>query len=455
MTVSQASATDRHLSNHERGFQDLETSARRQVVSGVVFLSRNVSSRTICARLRTFTQVNPIFRCRIDEGRQFTWKTDPGFDLSNHLEEISVEKDTTEDVLTLVSNVASCGLPENQPPWRILVLPLAARGQQQASCAIAIVAHHSLLDGHHGMKLFTNLLDGAGRHPNTREEPTSNSPDDQETKIPMVSNSCVRFVAGEMLRRPTKYPLASHASASAGRTTLAFDWSRKSFRKIQQLEKKSFQEIVLTVITDALARYSHSHGQNRNLRAIIPLARRENHPASRDTNQHDIGYINLPITSEHCDRAREIRTSLLSLRQQQKLQTFPSLLGFIGRLPKFLRTVVTRRFAHQADLLISLIPGGRTKQTLAGARILSIFAQPALPPRHSIVVGITLTRFRICMTLQLDAKQIDDPQQLKSCFKLAYRGINQEGAADMSIRSTSTLKPSPHDLNKQPLCSIQ
>lgn len=460
VTVNNLAGSDRQLSNHERGFQDLESSTRTQVVSGVVFLSKHVSGPKIWKRLWEFTRVNPIYRSLIDDGRQIAWKTDTSFDLSNHLDEIVIERCTTEQVLTMLSNIASRGLPTNQPPWRILVLRLAVGGQPPASCALAIVAHHSLLDGLHGMKLFTNLLDGAERRSNMRGSTATDFPNDRETKVPAFNAGCARFVAGEMLRRSAKSILASDASASATRTTLAFEWSRKLFRTAQQRGKSTFQEILLTVITDALARYSRSHGQNRNLRAIVPLARCENHPSSHNTNQHDIGYIKLPITSEHCDRVQEIRTSLRSLRQQQKLQFFPSLLGFIGRLPKVLRTFVARRFAYQADLLISLIPGGRTKQTLDGAEVLSIFAQPALPPRHSIVVGITLSRCSVCVTLQLDAKQIDDPENLRSCFELAYRGTIFESASTGSVPctnivpNTNPIKGSKYDLHEQPLGSV-
>lgn len=414
-------AIERRLSSHELGFQDLDTPARLQVVSGVIFLSANVRSETIWARIRKFVEANPLFRCRIEGHRSPEWKVDSSFDLSKHCDEIAVGDVTTEHALSFVSNAASRGLSGDQPPWRIALLRLADGSGQPARCAIAILAHHSLLDGLQGMKLFTSLLDRTASPLGTKIHSAEVTSDHSRTKTPVISADCVRNVASEMLRRPSDGPFASNRMASAKRTTLAFEWSRRSFQAVRRSGGASFQEVLLAALTDALARYSRSRGLKRNLRAILPLARPENHPSSFTTNRHDVGYIDLPTASAHSHRHKTIRQNLKFLRREQEHDVFSSILAFMGRLPNVVRKAVARRFAHQADLLISLIPVGRSKDTIDGAEVTSLFAQPALPPRHSVVVGITVARHHVCVTVQVDPACINHPEELKTCFEQAYR----------------------------------
>lgn len=426
-------AIERKLSNHERGFQDLDTPERMQVVSGVIFLSANVRSETIWERVRRFVEVNPLFQCRIVGNRSPEWKADCAFELSNHCDEMELDDATPEQVLSFLSNAASSGLSVDQPPWRIALIRLADDGEQQARCAIAILAHHSLLDGLQGMKLIASLLDHAAKPSGTKKQMTVGSSDHPITKTPAISTGCVRYVAAETFRRPPRGPFASNAVASAKRKTLAFKWSRRSFQSARRNSDASFQEVLLATLTDALACYSHSRGLKRNLRAILPMARPENHPSSFTTNRHDVGYLELPTASAYSYRYAKIRQNLESLRREQERDVFSSILAFMGRLPNAMRKAVAHRFAHQADLLISLIPGGRSKGTIDGAEVTSLFAQPALPPRHSVVVGITVTRRDVCVTVQVDPARIDCPEELKACFEQAYHRTVLEDATDDAV----------------------
>ena len=413
---------ERKLSNHEQGFQDLDTPTRLQVVSGVVFLSDSVDSQVIWNRVQDFFAANSQFRCRIVGGRSLKWRVDDSFDPSNHCDEIALGDVTKEDVLSFVANGASSGLPADQPPWRIALLRLTGESNEPERCAIAIWAHHSLLDGLQGMKLYASLMDGTRRLSNAATPSADDQAAHPEDGTPVMSASCVRSVAGEMLRRPTSGPFTSKAPSSQ-RTTLAFEWSRKSFQTARRERNASFQEILLTVLANVLARYANQNGHTRNLRALLPLGRSEDKSSAFTTNRHDVGFIDLPAGSATANRFVEIRQSLQSLRQEQENGVFGSILGFMGWLPNAMRQAVAHRFARQADLLISLIPGGPSKNTIGGADVTALFAQPALPPKHSVVVGVTVSRRDVCVTVQVDPASVDRPQQLKVCFEQAFSQV--------------------------------
>ena len=420
----------RRLSNHERGFHDLETPERRQIVSGVAFLSDNISSELLWKRMEKFVRANPLFRSRVVGNNTPEWRMDRSFDLMNHCDETSIHFAGTEQILSHVSNAASHGLSDDQPPWRISLIRFVNGSQETERCALAIWAHHSLLDGLQGMSLLDSLLDGTQR-PLGERNPASDDDtksDEAAPKDPVVSSSCIRSVTAEMLRRPLTGPLASNGFASAKRTTLAFEWSRQSFQAARKSITASFQEVLLAVLTDGLARYTQARRLERNVRVILPLGRSNNHPSASVTNRHDVGYIELPTTSCDTSRQSDIRKNLQQRQRDQEQGIFASILSFMNWLPRTIRRAVVRRYAQGADLLISLIPGTRAISTLAGAKVTALYAQPALPPRHSVAMGITVNRQNVCLAVQFDPSCIEQPLELKDCLETAYQKIVLGGA---------------------------
>jgi hypothetical protein len=431
------STPERLLSSHEMGFQDLNTPTRLQVVSGVIFLAGDVKRETIWERVQRFVDDNPQFQCHIVGGKSLEWKVNRAFDISNHLEEVSLSHLSTEEILSFVSNAAAKGLPSGQSPWRIALLRFTGEVDQKEQCAIAIWAHHSLIDGLQGMKLYSSLQDRSARPANSKGPSAASSTDEPGKRTPVISGSCVSAVAGQILRRPLRGPFKSNGFDSKQRTTIALQWTRESFQTARRQYDASFQEVVLAVLTEALAQFSRRHGHQRNLRAILPLGRPESNSSSFTTNRHDIGFIDLPTASTASSRLHQIRKALKSLRREQEHSVFDSILGCMSRLPKAMRRALSHRFARQADLLISLIPGGRSKGKIDGAEVTALFAQPALPPSHAVVVGVTVTRCRVSVAVQVDPAMINCVQELKTCFERAYQQTVTDRANGRGVGTTS------------------
>ena len=74
-------------------------------------------------------------------------------------------------------------------------------------------------------------------------------------------------------------------------------------------------------------------------------------------------------------------------------------------------------------MLISVLPGGTARQQIGGVALHSLFAQPALPPNHAIVIGAIATRRNVCLTVQVDPEVIGDPSELQADLAQAYASL--------------------------------
>ena len=417
-----ASAVERPLSTHELGFQDLDTPNRRQIVSGVAITSGPIDAETIWLRLQQFTNANPQYRCQIVDHPSPAWKLDKNFDLSSHCVELTLNRSSNEDILTYVANEAAQGFPNECPPWRIAIIRTKGKMNNPGRCAIAIWAHHSLIDGLEGMKLYSSLLDPRANSRNFDERPHIHAPVVATVNKPMISGRCVRILARDIMRRQIKSPLTG--CRSARRRTLTLTWSRRVIGNARSRYNASFQEVLLAVLTDGLASYCEKRGKNRKLRAILPLGKKSRDSPEFTSNQHDIGFLNLPLATTPLQiRLKKIRRGLNSLRHQQRAQVFPTILNFLGRLPAAARAYVCNRWSTQANLLISFLPAGTAHQQIGGVAVQSLFAQPALPPNHAVVIGAIATRRNVCLTVQVDPEVIGNPSELQADLTQAFASL--------------------------------
>jgi hypothetical protein len=272
-----------------------------------------------------------------------------------------------------------------------------------------------------GLKLYSSLLDPRSNSVNATPCPHSGEVANASSQ-PLVSTRCMRIVARDAMRRRITGPLSG--CRSARRRTLSFAWSRKAFGLAKEMNNASFQEMLLAVLSDGLSRYCQRHSVRSRLRAVLPLGRTGPNGSGDSSNQHDIGFIDLPSGAINwTDRIKKIRGGLYSLRCQQRERVFPTILGFLTRLPSVVRTFVANRWSAQSNLLISVIPGGITRQKIGRAEVESLFAQPALPPNHAVVIGAMITRRSVYLSIQIDPEVICDPLALKTDLARAYASI--------------------------------
>ncbi len=417
----------RALTAHEGGFLDLESPDRIQVVSGVAILDGPLELDQLSKRVEVVVAEKTQYRCLIAGSNERTWQIDPEFDLTRHCYKVELSGALPNDVLTWTANQAAQGLAPGHSPWRIILIEGVVNPTNgQVGSAVAILAHHALIDGLEGLNLYSSLLD-AGQRKSVAENEAKTKPAPKQgrawDKGPLVSSGCVKAMMGEMTRRAARSPLSGEGSSE--RQVISFTWSREQLNRAKNQLNASFQEVLLSILSQGLSGYCRRHGQVKNLRAILPLGRQGGKTPEFDSNRHDAGFLSMPLrASEMRLRINKIRAGLNHLKIQRDANVFPTIINFVGCLPGRLRQRFVTLYASRAALLISILPGGKSKQQIGGVSVQSLFAQPALPPRHAVTIGAIAMRNQVCVTVQLDPAVVKSPHDLASEFNRAFETLS-------------------------------
>lgn len=422
--MKNTTSPERLLSIHELGFVDLDGDNSSQVISGVCVLSQPVDLAVLKGRLQTFIEGHPHYRCRIVPGNSPQWSFDSHFDLSNHCAEIDAPSPSCQSIVSLVAERAAKGFSSEHPPWSCTLITSRCDDSHDkpATCAIAFSAHHAFIDGLEGFELLNHLFD---RH-SSRSTESSNEKTASQTDVhsgdSSISWNCVKAVSRDLTNHPIQSPLTGVNSPE--RRTVELTWSRQLIKKARRRYHSSFQELVLSVLSDGLRRYCVQRGKVCEVRAILPLGRSNDAASGAATNRHDPGLITLPLMTTDVEQSIEkIRLQLEGLRRQQKQQVFTTMVNFFERLPRGVRARAAQRWTATSSLLISLIPGPLRLPKFAGAEVESIFALPALAPSHAMAIGVVSLRETVCIAIHLDPAILDDPASLRKDFNQAYHDL--------------------------------
>lgn len=412
------SPLDRPVSIHERGFLHIETAHRPQVVSGVVILGGRIDPHALSQRLADFANRYPHFQCRL-EGHH--WRRDPGFQITNHFEIRSIVD--RADLLENLSQDRMRSLCPRHPPWKILLTTWQEDGHRRSG--LLLTAHHALLDGLVGLA-FLGFLS------TDQLPPPPISPSGNVVQRPRIRGRQRNWLAianslwvanSEMLLRQPQLS-ESGDSPSADRQILTFCWPRKELRIAGQRLGASLQETVLLVLTRFLRNAAPRFQDPVGVRAILPLTRAAKPDSEVVTNRHDVGFIHLPVTVGDIDECcRQLKREMDRVLAQRDAHVFPIALRAMRWAPSSLQSFIFRRWSSRANLLISFLPAGPSRQTVLGADITDVYAFPALPNRHSLVIGVMANRRQVTCTVQVDMASDWGRQHLQAAMDQAFQHI--------------------------------
>ena len=257
-----------------------------------------------------------------------TWEPDPNFDIRNHVREVVLRKGTDADLKREMARVISSHLNRAHPLWDLTLL----RGLKGDRTAIIFRIHHCLADGVSGVGIMNVLLDTS---PNPQKPPRKKTlaegpypKDSVAILLDRFLKSYQSFTEGALTAQTEVFNIAHEmlAGAAQGQTDqlmrlvpeLATPSERLPFNKVcrgpQQIawgemsmaEIKAIRttlggtvnDVILTVVTSALRRYSELHGTNltgRQIRIIVPVNVRGNGDVSELGNRITFLPVNVPL----------------------------------------------------------------------------------------------------------------------------------------------------------------
>lgn len=395
-----------------------------------------------------------------------SWQDDPKFDVREHVFRVTLGAPGGDAELeAFASKLLSQSLDRNKPLWDLHVVD----GLQDGRGALIFRVHHALADGVAGIELMKLLLDatpeapsviGKRRYRRTRAVEQQHSLGDSISgMIHGTLGSLLEFEAG-MLQFAQNLVAETNESSLKGLLGLLPEFSvaierlpfnkpctgKRKFcwteidmadvQKVREVAGGTVNDVILTVVTRALARYVKLHGQsvvNRFVRIVCPVnLRAAEHKHDGLGNQISFLPVALPM-----DARGPLRT-LQAVTARTETLKHSGALGFVALAAKWLAAApppLQELFWRSIPEIILPVPalnmictnvmGSPTPLYAAGKKMLA--AYPQVPTGYDLGVGCAVHSYngKLFFGLIADTHAAPDVDRLREFVALSFEELRQ------------------------------
>jgi diacylglycerol O-acyltransferase len=360
----------------------------------------------------------------LEAGRPL-WVDDPDFNLEYHIRHTALPSPGSEEqLLLLASRIASQQLDRSKPLWENWLVEGLADGR----FALISKTHHALVDGISGVDLASVLFDFE------REPPPAPDQGNLEPWRPESEPSPLDLVlAGARGMVTTTAEIVARAIDAAGRPTTSLNLLRDAaeglgelvwaalnpapetplnveigphrryavvrqqladYKEIKDALGGTVNDVVLTVVSGALAQWLHSRGvrtEGLEMRALVPVSVRTKDQRNALGNQLTVMRGPLPVYIEDpVARLRFVREAMNGLKESKQAVGAQTLAAVNSLAPPTVLAQASRlNFSTRLfNLLVTNIPGPQAPLYVLGRELEDLFPLAFLPQHHALAVAI-------------------------------------------------------------------
>ena len=462
---------DRRLTATDASFLYLERKSAPMQIGAVAILDGDQTYEQFYANMEPRLPKIPRFRQRIVPAPYTlghpTWQNDPNFDLSNHLFVHDLPSPGTEAQLReAVRPVYSKPIPRNKPLWELHLF----RGLAGGKCAVVSSIHHAMVDGVGGNEILGNIYDLKPNHKLPPVQPFSAEPipDSQKRLVDAVWDSSSTTIdawatySKEMLEAAQEFntrearqsrqallkawpklftPLQRlpFNRACSGERHLA--WSEFSFSEFRAIRSRlgvTVNDVALTVVSGAIARYARLHKQrtkSRLMRVMVPVNAR---PASKEGqlgNQVSILPTNIPLgIDDPIERAKEISETMEKLKQSGIAYDLHRLTNFWGGIIPAAYQALFGSLMNPIQPMFNLtctnVPGPQIPLYFNGLKLERYL--PMVPVGHQAGLGCPIFTYNqaIVIGMTADARACPDVDRVKQFMDESFEELRLAAGVD-------------------------
>jgi WS/DGAT/MGAT family acyltransferase len=358
----------------------------------------------------------------LETGRPL-WVDDPDFNLEYHVRHTALPSPGTEEQLFLLaSRIASQPLDRAKPLWENWIV----EGLEGDRFALISKTHHALVDGISGVDLATVLLDlePSAKRPAEKLEPWQPKPEPSPVDLvaagvrgmvgvgagivsravaaatrPGRSLAVLRDAAegvGEIVwaglnpapETPLNVEIGPHRRFTVVRHQL------DDYKTIKNALGGTVNDVVLSVVAGALARWLHSRGvrtEGLEMRALVPVSVRTE--AHRGTLGNQLAAMRGPLPVYIHDpvaRLQFVRREMDGLKESKQAVGAATLAAVNDLAPPTVLAQASRlQFSTRLfNLLVTNIPGPQFPLYVLGRQLEDLFPLAFLPKNHALAVAI-------------------------------------------------------------------
>ncbi len=407
-----------------------------------------------------------------------TWEDDQHFNIRRHIFRETLEAPGGEKELeALAGRILSSMLDRKKPLWDIHVVD----GLKDGRGAIIWRMHHALADGISGTEIQKVMLDATPASPVASRKPRyrparATAPGRTEDSIfhglrssfeglLALENGLLSF--GQALLDDEKrneltglFKLLPELAASVERLPFnkpcsgerKFCWAEFSFADLQAVRDAlggKVNDVVLAVLTRALARYVKLHGEsvvNRFVRIVCPVSLRQGEQGKDSGNQITFLPVALPMDVRNPARLLEkVRSRMETMKRSGAANLVGLLAAWIASAPAPLQALLWRTLPDiifpvpLLNLICTNVSGSPVPLYAVGRRMIASY--PQVPIGYDLGVGVAVSSYdgKLFVGLLADAHAAPDVNQLRDfivdAFQELCRSASVKKARDLSRAS--------------------
>jgi diacylglycerol O-acyltransferase len=392
-----------------------------------------------------------------------SWEYDPGFDIHNHVRQLTLKTGTDKELKALAGKLFSKVMDRQRPLWDLTLV----RGLKGNRTGLILRLHHCLADGIAGVGIMKVLLDtspAAPRLPRKRLQlhiPAAHDP--LTTLMNGVVDSYSDIVKRTLSALADVLTMAERAAATGEslptdefsrflpeitafterlrfnvpyRGPQKFAWAEVPLAQVRAIRHAcgtSVNDVVLALMTATIRRYSELHGdrvKGRLLRMMVPVNLRGSESASELGNRISLVPVTIPLDIRDPRKllaAAHARTEFIKRAHAAELVSLAG--GMIGMFPTSLQALVgpmlSRLPITPFNLVCTNVPGPQFPLFLRGHKMMSWY--PYVPIGGEMAVNCAILSYNGAMYFGFsgDVHAAPDLHRLEKLLKMSFLELQE------------------------------
>jgi diacylglycerol O-acyltransferase / wax synthase len=380
-----------------------------------------------------------------------TWEFDSNFDINNHVSRLKIDAPGSDkELIELAGRIFTPMMDRNKPLWDIYLV----YGLSGKRTAMIARVHHCMVDGVSGVDLLKIVLDiSPDVQPSPEPEsapPPPQRPDatrrffdsllgsmqegmDRWMEFQTGLLNLTQSLTSEQAQRAMPDMSRWLPSLAAPAPLLPFNrpcsgdrklvWSTFSFaeaRAIRAALGGTVNDVVLTVLSGAVARYVNMHGQQtrgRSLRVMVPVSLRREEQRGALGNLVSMLPVEIPLDlGDPLERFKHVNGKTVAMknaRVAEGLNLFSALMGILPASVQALVGAMTTTPLPAFNMVSTNVPGPQVPLYAMGKRMIAYY--PYVPVGYAVGCGCAIMSYdqKLYFGLTSDTQAMPDVERLK------------------------------------------
>jgi WS/DGAT/MGAT family acyltransferase len=392
-----------------------------------------------------------------------TWEDYPRFDIREHVHRVVLPAPGGEAELeALAGQLFGQVMDRNKPLWALYVVDGLSGGRG----AVIVRVHHALADGIAGVALLKLMFDETPDGPRLVPKPPARS-----TPAAPAEHSLLEAIASALHSSLKNMIAAEAALLDFGQNLLTdrmqsglqgllkllpewakpverlpfnrpcgperkFCWTDIDFADVKAIRERlggTVNDVVLSVVTRAVARYARFHGQpidERFVRIICPVSVREQEQNGSLGNQITFLPVVLPMDVEDPAEMLHAVSARMEIMKSVRAAELVAIAGaWLAATPPPMQAMFWEGIPliplplPLFNLICTNVPGSPTPLYTLGRRMIASY--PQVPTGYELGVGVAVQSYdgRMFFGLIADAQAASDVTRLRDYIKDAFRDL--------------------------------